>query len=162
MRLVQLKDSAPITVVIDAGVYAKLFIDEADSDDAVDFFAFARANQLNLIAPDLFLYEVLAVAGPSIIGSDLAYEKLIDFQKAGFQLVSLDNATIRQALTISNTGHPKSGFPTFYDSSYHALAMVSGGMFLTADKRHAAKTSSFGSVALLDNWQTSFRKSQAL
>ena len=149
-------------VVIDSGVFAKLFLDEEDRANAIAFFEFARESQLELTAPTLFVYEVLAVAGPTSTGSERVYQMIRHFQKSGLRIVNLDDATIRQALTISNTGHPKSGFPTFYDSSYHALAMVSGGVFLTADKRHAAKTSSFGSVALLDNWQASFPKSQAL
>ncbi len=155
-----MQDSPSKTVVIDAGIFAKLFLEENDSDDAVAFFDFTRVNDLNLIAPDLFLYEVLAVAGPSIIGSNIAYDMIIAFNKSGFKLVHLDEATIRQALTISNTGHAKSGFSTFYDSSYHALAITSGGVFLTADKRHVAKTGGFGSVVLLEEWKSYFQQTQ--
>lgn len=155
-----MRNSPSTIVVIDAGIFAKLFLEENDSEDAVAFFDFARVNDLKLIAPDLFLYEILAVAGPSINGSSLAYDMIITFTKAGFMMVQLDEATIRQALTISNTGHAKSGFPTFYDSSYHALAVTSGGIFLTADKRHVAKTGAFGSVVLLDEWKSYFQRTQ--
>jgi predicted nucleic acid-binding protein len=155
------QDSPSKTVVIDAGIFAKLFLEESDSEDAIAFFDFARVNDLKLIAPDLFLFEVLAVAGPSIIGSSLAYDMIITFAKGGFMMIQLDEATIRQALTISNTGHAKSGFPTFYDSSYHALAVTSGGIFLTADKRHVAKTGAFGSVVLLDEWKSYFQQTQS-
>ena len=153
-----MQDSLSKTVVIDAGIFAKIFLEENDSDDAVGFFDFARVNNLKLIAPGLFLYEVLAVAGPSIIGSSLAYDMIITFTEAGFMIVQLDEATIRQALIISNAGHPKSGFPTFYDSCYHALAMISGGVFLTADKRHVAKTGTYGSTVLLSEWRSYFQQ----
>ncbi len=155
-----MQDRPSKTVVIDAGIFAKLFLEESDSEDAIAFFDFARVNDLKLIDPDLFIYEVLAVAGPSIIGSSLAYDMIITFTKAGFMMIQLDEATIRQALTISNTGHAKSGFPTFYDSSYHALAVTSGGVFLTADKRHVAKTVTFGSVVLLYEWKSYFQQTQ--
>jgi predicted nucleic acid-binding protein len=155
------QDSSPRIVVIDAGVFVKLFLEEADSDIAVEFFDFARLNNLKLIAPSLFLYEVLAVAGPSVIGSTLAYDMIIAFTKAGFTMVDLDEVAIQQALVIANSGHPKSGFPTFYDAAYHALAMTCGGVFLTADKMHLAKTKAFGSAVLLDNWRPQFQKTHS-
>lgn len=147
-------------VVVDASVFAKLVLDEDDSDEAIAFFAHAKAQGYFLSAPSLFLYELLAVAGPSSRGSESAYTMLCKALSGGFEIVELNEATVRKALEISNAGHPKSGYPTFYDSSYHALAISSGGVFLTSDQRHVAKASGFGSVVLLKDWRTYFQASQ--
>jgi predicted nucleic acid-binding protein len=63
----------------------------------------------------------------------------------------------RKALEISNTGHAKTGYPSFYDSAYHALALMNGGVFLTSDQQHMAKAAGFGSVVLLKDWRSRFQ-----
>lgn len=144
-------------VIVDASVFAKLIIEEDDTDHALAFFAYAKANSFYLRAPSLFLYEALALASPYKGGSIGGYELLLDFLNAGFELVEISDRVVRRALEISNSGHPKSGFPSFYDASYHALALLDGGIFLTSDQRHVAKTSVFGSVVLLKDWRSHFR-----
>ena len=41
---------------------------------------------------------------------------------------------------------------TFYDASYHGLAIHMGGTFLTADAAYAKKTSAAGHVLQLQDW----------
>jgi predicted nucleic acid-binding protein len=41
----------------------------------------------------------------------------------------------------------------FYDAAYHALAIVQGGCFVTADTKYVSKTLSSGSVTTLSDWQ---------
>jgi predicted nucleic acid-binding protein len=144
-------------VVVDAAVFNKLFLDETDRKSAVSFFEHAKSHGLRLIAPSLLLYEVLAVAGPTSIGSAFVYDLILRFRNSGFELLEIDDAVIRKALQISNTGHPKSGYPTFYDSTYHALALINGGVFLTSDQRHVAKAAAFGGVVMLEDWRTHFQ-----
>jgi predicted nucleic acid-binding protein len=143
-------------VVLDSGVFDKIFLDESDRNTVIEFFQYVRENGVALIAPSLFMYEVLAVAASTSFGSEAAYELIRDFIKAGFSLIEPDESVIRKAMEISNMGHPKSGYPTFYDSSYHALALVFGGIFLTADARHKTKTTAFGSVVLIADWKAHF------
>ena len=137
-------------------LFDKLFLAERDRDCVIEFLEHAKISGIALIAPSLFLYEVLAVAAPTSFGSDAAYDLIQGFIKAGFRLIEPDSGIVRQAIAISNAGHPKSGYPTFYDASYHAAALVFGGVFLTADARHKAKTEGFGSVVLLKDWKTHF------
>ena len=144
-------------VIVDASVFAKLVVEEDDSDEALAFFGHASANSYFLKAPSLFLYEALALASRSEKGSSGAYELLLSLLNSGFELVEIGNSVTRKALEISNTGHAKTGYPSFYDSSYHALALVNGGVFLTSDQRHAAKASAFGSVVLLQDWRSHFQ-----
>ena len=52
------------------------------------------------------------------------------------------------------SGHPKSGFPSLYNSCYHALAIERDMTFITADKRHKTKTKVFGHILLLNEWKS--------
>ncbi|MCV6639341.1 hypothetical protein [Candidatus Albibeggiatoa sp. nov. NOAA] len=70
--------------------------------------------------------------------------------------VELNNAYLGIIHDICKTGHVKSGFPSFYDASYHALAIYQNCYFVTADKRHFAKTAQLGNIILLHDWQIIF------
>jgi predicted nucleic acid-binding protein len=146
-------------IVVDASIFNKTYLDEPDRLVALSFFEFAKQHGLKLIAPSIFVYEVLAVAAPSPYGAEKAYELILSFKRSGFLIVDASDAVIHKAIEISNSGHPKSGYPTFYDSSYHALALLRGGTFLTSDQRHAAKSSGFGGVVLLKDWRAHFNAS---
>ncbi len=41
----------------------------------------------------------------------------------------------------------------FYDAAYHAVALVHGGVFVTADERYVAHASQAGSVSSLRQWR---------
>ncbi len=43
---------------------------------------------------------------------------------------------------------------TFYDASYHALAIVTGGRFVTADEKHLTKAGDAGYLIYLRDWTT--------
>ena len=59
-------------------------------------------------------------------------------------------------MKITEDGNQKSGFPSIYDSTYHAMAIAYDGIFITADKRHAAKAMQYAHIAVLHNWKTVF------
>jgi predicted nucleic acid-binding protein len=71
-----------------------------------------------------------------------------------FESAQLPERVIKQTINITNEGHPNSGFPSFYDSAYHALAIELDSVFVTADKRHKAKTETFGHIVLLHEWES--------
>ena len=70
------------------------------------------------------------------------------------QLVELNNECWQTVEKMVRSGHPKSGFPSLYDSCYHALAIERDMTFITADKRHKAKTKTFGHILLLNEWKS--------
>ena len=41
---------------------------------------------------------------------------------------------------------------TFYDATYHSLALVEKGTFVTADMRYVRKTQEVGSVMSIEDW----------
>lgn len=147
----------PELIVLDSCVFNKIFLLEDDRGDALEFLNFAPANNFQLLAPSLFLFEVLAVAASSPFGAEAALSLIREFQWAGLEVAEINDRTVNRAIIIANTGHPKTGYPTFYDSAYYALALERGGTFLTSDQRHAAKAGSHGSVVLLRDWQAAFK-----
>jgi predicted nucleic acid-binding protein len=42
---------------------------------------------------------------------------------------------------------------TFYDASYHALAIVADGQFVTADEQHLQRAAEAGHLAHLKDWR---------
>lgn len=112
------------TVVLDACVAAKTFINEPDSPEAVKLISACVKSKIQISVPDIFKYEISQIA----VKKDCVPDNILH-------------------------GHEKSGFPTMYDSVYHAMAIINDGMFITADKRHYEKVKSFGHIAMLDDWE---------
>ena len=115
---------------------------EEDRGSAIQLREAAIAGQLALIVPPLWLYEV---------GNTLARKfpehasRMLD-ALAAFGLVEkpATKAWRNRALALT------SGYGvTFYDAAYHALALVEGGVFLTADSDYVRKTRGAGAVLLL-------------
>ena len=42
---------------------------------------------------------------------------------------------------------------SFYDAAYHSLALIHGGVFVTADTHYANKVKESGSVVALSEWE---------
>jgi len=143
-------------VVLDSCVFSKLFLQEPDRDEAIAFITELNRRNIQVLVPSLFLYEVLSIAAASPFAIKNAHALINQYQSANLEIVELDQQTILKATEICEQGHKKSGFPSFYDASYHALAIINECQFITADKRHVAKAKSFGYVALLSDWRKGF------
>ena len=140
-------------IVLDSCVFSKLFLEEADSYQASALIDCVIQNNIQMIVPSLFIYEVLSTVNIGNYPINEAYELIIDFQKTQLYTVELDKSCIEKTQIICETGHIKSGFPSFYDSCYHALAIINDCYFITADKRHFNKTQQLGHIVLLSNWE---------
>ena len=145
-------------IAIDASVFNKLFLKETDSHLAIAMFRFVIEKDIERLAPNILLYETCSTA--LHYGVNFAdIHSIINVQRnAGFRLVEPSLAVLETAEKIATSGNKKAGFPTLYDSIYHALAIVGGGSFITADKRHYAKARSFKNIYLLENWEEPFKK----
>ena len=143
-------------VVLDSNVFSKLFLQEKDRRQAVDLIIELGNRDIEILAPSLFLYEVLSVAAYSNFSTQSAYELLLQQQKVNLKLVEIDRDIIQTAIAITAQGHPNSGYPSFYDSAYHALAIQNECQFITADKKHMIKAEKFGYITLLQDWKTLF------
>jgi len=138
--------------VIDASVFNKLFLDEPDRPQALAFFRHVLSEGLPFGAPELLKLEACQCA--LHYGHDFAvpFDLLETYAEGGFRWIDLGKDHWMKAQEISRAGHSKSGYPTLLDSLYHAAAIVEGGTFLTADAKHAAKTTELGHLLLLSDW----------
>jgi len=140
-------------IVLDSCVFCKLFLQEPDRQQAINLMKMLIEQSYEIIEPSLFLYEVLAVAKMSHFPALTMYELILELQKNQLQLVELERSDVEKTLEICEMGHAKSGFPSFYDASYHALAIHHVCYFVTADQRHFSKTWQLGHVILLNDWE---------
>ena len=136
--------------VLDSSVYVKLLIPEEDSDQVEVLFAEIVSRGSYILVPSIFLYEVIGVfrrcgLDRETIGTFISSY----FNKSCIKVFELEGNLISKALEISEAGTDKSGFPTFYDSSYHALAILNNCDFITADRRHYEKAKQLGNIKLL-------------
>ncbi len=140
------------TYVLDSSVYNKIFLDEKDRSQAIRFIETSVIEHWQLIAPNVFLHEVMGTAqryGVSLV----TVSQLIQRQRSiNLQLINRIEPYLETAMSIAGAGHTKSGYPSWFDSFYHAIAIVEGATFVTADKRHMAKTKQFDHVCLLKDF----------
>ena len=141
-------------IIVDANIAVKVLHDEPDSEQAKEFFKSCAEENARLLVPEHFIYELVNVC--QRVGVEV--ERVLEFYDA------LNNSILTPvtpqksvwllAEKIAKDGHPQSGFPSIYDSIYHALAIEVGGVFTTADKRHHSKTQRYGSILLLEEWSS--------
>lgn len=136
-------------VVVDASTLLKWVLpgsDEADVPQANAIAAAALAGRLRLLVPDLWYYEagnILARRVPAQADGLLRHldDLLVPWSRR------LTGTTQTLALDLAR----RHGV-TFYDASYHALALASDGVLVTADARYLAKAKADGGVILLADW----------
>lgn len=120
--------------------------DEEDGDLALSLRDNALAGAVDLVVPQLWIYEVgntLARRFPDVAGEALA--SLAEF---GFIEAELDAEWRAQAVTLATAYDV-----AFYDAAYHAVALVHRGVFVTADERYVARAWQAGNISTLRRWR---------
>ncbi len=136
-------------VTPDASVLLKWVLpgdDEQDGDAALSLRDEAVAGAVELVVPQLWIYEVgntLARRFP-----DQAGELLTSLADFGLTEASLDVRWRTQAVSLAVAYEV-----AFYDAAYHAVALVHGGVFVTADERYVARAGQAGCVTTLRRWR---------
>ena len=107
-------------------------------------------EEAKIIIPSLFKYEVLKTA--TILEEDLKkpFELLTHFLEAGVEVKEVNFQILEIVKKIILNGSIKSGFPSFYDAIYHAIAISEKATFITADKKYFAKVNGFNNIVLLN------------
>ena len=137
-------------VVIDSCVFVKLFLDEEDYHQARNFIRRVSEHNITILVPSVFTYEVYYISQKYGVDLDFIDKLISEHQDYNMKEVGLNNEITKKAKEIiQNTTHPKSGFPSFYDASYHALAILNDCDFITADRRHYEKTKGLGNIKLI-------------
>lgn len=140
-------------LVIDASILIKLFRDEPDSHLARKAIEHGAEQGVQLLAPGLALYEVLAIALHYEVPFDIPIRLIEGLKQIGFALLEPTPEELRKAEVIATTRDATQGFPDLKDSIYHATAVIRGGIFLTADRRHFQRAQAFGNIRLLADWR---------
>jgi predicted nucleic acid-binding protein len=140
-------------IVVDASVFAKLFLDELDHDQAEALFSHALETELPLVAPSLLLYESLSIGLRHGVPFEEITGLLGRLRIARLEISEPDESELFLAEHIATTGNKAAGYPGLQDSIYHATAIQRDGLFVTADARHVAKAGQFGHVTLLADWK---------
>ena len=137
--------------VIDANIFIKQFLDEPDSEQATRFLTFCVTEKFRCHVPSMFFYEVFSVLNKKGLNHDFVKTALEYQGEALLQVTDFNYELSQKACEITKIGHNKSGFPTFYDSFYHALAILNDCDFITADRKHFEKTKKLGHIQLLND-----------
>jgi predicted nucleic acid-binding protein len=143
-------EAVAVIVTPDASVILKWILpgdNEQDTDAALALRDEAVAGTLDLVAPQLWIYEVgntLARRFPDDAGELLA--SLADF---GLTEARLDARWRMRAVSLAVTYGV-----AFYDAAYHAVALRLGGVFVTADERYVRRASGAGGISSLRRWRT--------
>lgn len=138
------------SIVIDACVFLKLFLNEKDSDKARELLKNIVLNEdVEILVPSLFWYEVVVQVAKTNVSLESVFECFEMYKSVCLTVFELDLEISQEAKEITREGHKKSGYPSFYDSIYHALALQNDCDFITTDKKHYEKTKYLGHIKLL-------------
>jgi len=149
-------------IVPDANVFLEMIYGRSLQTTARQLISHAIASEIQLVAPSLFLDEITEVFCGNLddlqkIRQHLLYLEQLVYEKV--LLIVVPSLAIRmKAIEIARTGNPKSGYPEFSDSLYHALAIVNDAIFVTNDSKHVAKVNKFGHVEKLADYQKVFKR----
>lgn len=146
-------------LVIDANVFFKLLRKEADSQQAIELITHTTKQAIDILVPAVMINEVLHTCERQTMPIAPAHELFKQLMGFNLHLVNTDEGLLDKAIEITQHGHDKSGYPTFSDSLYHALAIKHNTLLITADNRHKLKTEKqYGHITLLSQWQNHIAK----
>jgi len=139
--------------VIDSSVFNKLYLNEQDREIALQLFEQASKENVILIAPKLLQYEVIATAQYNQLPIDTIWDLLQQQVGRNLNLVEPTLKHWNKAIKIIQIGHIKSGYPSIYDTIFHAIAITEGGTLITADKRHFVKVKKQKHIMMLSDFK---------
>lgn len=133
--------------VIDASVAIKWFLpdaaDEADTLQALELFLRLRAAEVSLVQPAHWKAEVasvLARRAPTTAAADLDDLNLLE----GIQIIDTPMIYRRAVELAVGLSHH------LFDTLYHATAIESEALMITADRRYHDKAAHLGRIVLLE------------
>ncbi len=133
-------------IVIDSCIFIKLFVDEDDSEKAINFFEKLINEKTKILLPEIYLYEILAAVIRSGGKIEDVFYSIKFYESSGMEVIKLDEKLAKKAAKITKIGNAKSGYPSFYDAIYHAVAIENNCSFITADKKYFNKVKSLGNI----------------
>jgi predicted nucleic acid-binding protein len=132
--------------VIDACTFIKLFVKEDNSEVAIEFFRKAVIEDYSLYVPGIFIYEIFAICANKNLDAEKVLETFKAHNDGGLSVIDSSEKLLLSAFEMTKHGSKKSGYPSFYDCIYHAIAVEKKCYFITSDEKHIAKSKKFGFV----------------
>jgi predicted nucleic acid-binding protein len=140
----------PLPVVVpDASVLLKWVLppaDEPNADRALHLRSAILHERIQALVPSLWFYEVGNTVARRF--PKQATQWLMSMMKFGLEEAPLSERWLTTALGLT----ARCG-SSFYDAAYHAVALVHGGVYITADSRYALLAQKEGAVVLISEWQ---------
>jgi predicted nucleic acid-binding protein len=136
-------------VVPDASILLKWVLPsdhEPDADRALLLRAAIVDETVRALLPALWLYEVGNTLGRKF--PEQAAGWLSALIKFGIKEAAPSTPWLAKVLELVRRHEV-----TFYDAAYHSLALIYGGVFVTADTRYVSRAAQSGSVVALAEWQ---------
>lgn len=135
--------------VLDSSILIKWLGEEAeDFEQAMQVRADYAAENIGVLIPALVFWELGNYLGRKY-DDKTATSTFQSYQNYRFRPHLLSLATSNMAFKIMQ----KCPQASFYDASYHALAMQNQAVFLTSDKKYYDKTRKLGHIQLLKNYK---------
>lgn len=138
---------ADALLVPDASVLLKRVLrsdNEDHGDRALALKTAWLAGACRIVVPTLWVFEIANVLG---VKQSANADQLLDAMM-GLRMPEAPPAAYATAMFRLMRDH----HVTAYDAAYHGLAVVRGGVMLTADKRCAKKAGGAGHIQLIDDW----------
>lgn len=135
-------------VVPDASILLKWVLpaeNETHVDKALLLAERFVAGEINLLVPSLWLFEVANIV--CLKNREAAQNLISILTSMQIPVADVSDSWIQKAIELSNTYQV-----TFYDASYHALAIIHGGVFVTADKTYLRKVKNHPHATRLADW----------
>lgn len=136
-------------VVLDANIFLKLVKRENDSEQAKMLFKSIAREVISILVPHVVVNEVIHVCERDKLDIEAVCSLFKGLIELNLSFVPVTSNLIDNTVSITQEGHKKSGYPTFSDSMYHAIAIQEDALFITADKSHYEKTKHLGNIRLL-------------
>lgn len=130
-------------IVVDASVVAAYLLDhDADIEQKVrTLFHEERKHKIHLLSTGLLSLEVANALRFRLRDQALANETFEKFQQLPIDIVPLTAVQISKSLRVAYECGT-----TVYDASYHVLALVRNGEYLTADGEYYRKAKHLGKI----------------
>lgn len=122
-------------VVLDASVIAKWFVEEENSERALELRDRYISGEIEIIAPELLPFEVLnALHYKGLFTEDALKDIAKTLEAYSFRLFPLNGNYAQTTMEVACRNHI-----TIYDASYLALAVLRNTHLYTADQKLARK-----------------------
>ena len=130
--------------VIDANIFIKWFVDgEEHTDKAMKLHRQLSNGELSLIQPLHWKIEVIAVI--SRIRPEATERVIIVLDALELPVMDDTDVYLKASELSQQLNHH------LFDTLYHAVALLSGGIFITDDRKYYRKAQSLGAIKLLSD-----------